>query len=180
MTDIEVRVRDCTCPGEPHPEGDVVYMRPTLPLAGGLEAEHDYSQALAAVIAEAGPKPIGGWSEEVREQMSRDVSERLRRRWLATYVRYGAIGWNFLDDDGDPVPFDVDAILDDYGLAQPVAEKGDELYGETVTRPLVARQATLSQRGRNSDSTSPRKPRTKPQSRRSSPAISAGTRRSAA
>jgi hypothetical protein len=157
-------------------------MRPTLSLDGGLAAEHDQGRALAEALAQ-GVAVAGGvvpkqWSDAQTEAMARDMSERLRRKWLVTYVRYGAVGWNFLDESG-PAPFDVEVILADYGIAQPVAEKGDELYGETVARPLLARQATLSQRGPKVVSISPRRSNPR-QPRRSSPATSAASRRKSA
>ncbi len=181
---VSVRVRGCECPGTPHEEGDVVYMRPTISLDGGLAAEHDSAQALAEAIAEGvavagGIVPKEGWTEDQKTAMARDMGERLRRKWLATYVRYGAVGWNLVDEQG-PVRFDVQAVLDDYALAQPVAEKGDELYGETVNRPLVARQATRSQRGRKVVSISRTKASTPKPRRPSSPATSAGSGRKSA
>lgn len=170
---VVVRVRGCTCPGTPH-DADVVLMAPTLSLLGGLEAEHDNSVALAETFAAAGPGP---YTDEQQSQMALDMTERLRRRWLVTYVRYGAIGWNFEDEQG-PIPFDVEAILADYGIAQAVAEKGDELYGETVARPLLARLATPSRRGPTVRSISPRTS-TRKRRARSSPVTSAASRRCA-
>jgi hypothetical protein len=35
---IPVRFRDCSCPGTPHPDGDVAELRPYLDFAGGAEA----------------------------------------------------------------------------------------------------------------------------------------------
>lgn len=180
---VAVRVRDCECPGAPHPDGDVVFMRPTISLDGGLAAEHDTTTALAEAIAH-GVALVGGvppkeWSPEQEAAMAADMSERLRRKWLATYVRYGAIGWNFLDEAG-PIAFDVEAILSDYTLAQPVAEMGDELYGESINRPLLARQATLSQPGRKVVSISRQKGSTQRRRRPSSPGTSAGSRRKSA
>lgn len=180
---VAVRVRDCACPDHLHPDGDFVFMRPTLSLDGGLAAEHDSSTALAEAIAEGiavagGALPKDGWSQDQQDAMARDMTERLRRKWLVTYVRHGAFGWNFVDETG-PVPFSVEVILADYTIAQPVAEKGDELYGDTVARPLLARQATRSQRGPKVVSMSRRTP-TPRQPRRSSPATSAGSRRKSA
>jgi hypothetical protein len=119
-----------------------VYLAPKLSLAGGLQASAD-------IIAAAGAGSV------------------LASMWQVTFVRYGAIGWNFLDDEG-PVPFDVAVLLEDYDLALPVAEKGDELYGETVMRPLLARLKKISPSGRKNGSTSaiPR-PTTKPRVRSS-------------
>lgn len=130
MTPIEVRVRDCECPGTPHAEGDVVYVAPRPSLACGLEAREDVRQSLGS-------------------------GTLLAERWLVTFVKHGAIGWNLLDEDGDPVPFDVRVILGDFDLAEPVAEKCDELYGDTVTRPFLESIRKLLQRGRTGGSTSP-------------------------
>ncbi len=174
MNLVPVRVRGCECPGAPHPDGDVVFMLPTLSLEGGLAAEHDNSLALGETLAAAGNPPF---SEAQQQLMARDMTERLRRKWLVTYVRYGAVAWNFEDEQG-PVPFDVEAIVADYGMGQPVAEMGDKLYGETVTRPLLSRQETRSPRGRTDLSTS-RKTSTRTPRRRSSPASMAASGRSA-
>lgn len=149
---ITVRVRDCECPGTPHPEGDEVYLAPKLPLAGGLQADFDIRKA-------AGDGTF------------------LAQLWQVTFVKHGAIGWNLLDEDGEPVPFDVNVLLEDYALASPVAEKADDIYGESVMRPLLQRLRTTSQTGRTAGSIS-RTPRstTKPRVR-SSRAITAASPR---
>ena len=143
---VVVRVRDCACPGTPHAdEGDVVYLRPKLSLAGGIAAQQD-------LVASRGPDGTA------------DVAE-LTRRWLVTYVRYGAIGWNFTGEAGEPVPFDVNVLLDDFSLADSVADKADDLYAEAVLRPLGLSRPKTSPTGptdastsrtRRSRSTSPR------------------------
>lgn len=162
---IPVRVRDCTCTGEPHKEdGDLVFVAPTLSLAGGLRARQDIRDSLGN-------------------------GSMLAELWLVTFVRYGAVGWNLVDADGDPVPFDVEELLADISLSEIVAEKCDDLYGEAVTRPLVENIRKISERGRTDASTSPRSgtsrgtsstsPKTKSTrkpSRRSSPRASAGKR----
>jgi hypothetical protein len=150
---VEVRVRGCECPGSPHPDGDVVYLAPKLSLAGGLAASADISAALGN-------------------------GTMLAQLWQVTFVRYGAIGWNWLDEDGDPVPFDVNVLLDDYDLASPVAEKADELYGDTVARPFLTRLKAISQRGRTDSSTSPTSPSTTKRRARSSRATTAASKRS--
>ena len=181
---VPVRVRGCECPGAPHPDGDIVYMRPTVSLDLGLAAEHDSATALAEAIAEGvsqagGAPPKAGWTEAQQQSMAADMSERLRRKWLKTYILFGAAGWNLVNEAG-PVPFDVQSILDDWNLAQPVAEKGDELYGETINRPLLARQATLSQPGQKVVSISRTKGSIQRPRRPSSPATSAASRRKSA
>lgn len=152
---VEVRVRDCECPGTPHPDGDVVYLAPKLSLAGGLAASADISTALGN-------------------------GTMLAELWLVTFVKHGAIGWNFLDEDGDPVPFDANVLLDDYELAMPIAEKADDLYGDTVARPFLTRLKAISQRGRTEASTSPPSTSTTKPRRRSSRGTTAATKRSAA
>lgn len=152
MAAIEVRVRDCDCPGAPHGEGDVVYVAPTPSLQLGLEAQRD-----------------------IRESLGN--GSMLAERWLVTFVRYGAIGWNFEDEDG-AMPFDVDVLLADFTLATPVAEKCDELYGEAVTRPLLHRLRTISQRGPTAGSTSRTTGSTPKPRKRSSRATTAASRRS--
>lgn len=143
MPDVPVRVRDCACPGTPHAdEGDLVYLRPTLSLAGGIAAQQD----LVASNGEA---------------------NELVRRWLVTYVRYGAKSWNLLDEAGQPVPFDVDVLLDDFTLAEPVAEQANDLYSEAVLRPLAMSRSRTSRTGPTAASTS----RTR-RSRSTSPASS--------
>lgn len=170
MEPVAVRVRECP----DHPDGDVVYMAPTLSLAGGLEAEYDNSVALAETIAAAGPRPPEGYSEATQELLALDMARRLRVRWLVTYVRFGVVGWTLHDESG-PMPLDIDAILADYNLAAPVAEKGDELYGETVARPLLARQAARLQPGPMDRLTSAKRRSTTKPRKRSSPATTAAS-----
>ena len=158
---IPVRVRDCACPGTPHAEeGDIIYLLPALPLAGGAAAELD--------LVESESHPNSGiW---------------LIARWTVTFVRYGAVGWNWLrinEDTGrhEPVPFDVEVLAADYGLARKVAARANELYQESLLGPLLEaagttleavvsppnRAARRSQRGPTPASTSrPRASRSKP------------------
>ena len=138
---VPVKVRECACPGHPHNgEGDVVLLAATISLDGGLAAEQD----LVAVNAE---HPT-------------DVPARIAavtRRWASTFIRYGATGWNLLDDEGNPVPFDVDAVLSDYLIARPVADKAADLYTDAVMRPFLTKQDNRSPTGRTTNSTSRRR-----------------------
>lgn len=138
---VPVRVRDCACPHAPHPEGDVVLLRPTLSLRGGIAAQQDIRNSI-------GPDGLVD-------------AEALVPRWMETFVRHGAAGWNLLDEAGAPVPFDIEALLADFALAGPVADAADDRYGEAVLRPLGLASATTSQRGPTAASTS----RTRPSSR---------------
>ena len=138
----QVRVRDCACPGEPHgEEGDIVFLAPTLGFDGGFQAE---TQLLE--VADEIPTPPGAKDAEVN-RVGLERLRRVRPLWLKTFVRYGATGWNLLDDDGAPVPFDVEAILADYALARPVADAAADLYQPTVLAPFLDRQRKRSPTG---------------------------------
>lgn len=127
---VFVRVRDCACPGTPHAdEGDGVFIAETLPAEGGIAAEQQMSD-------------------------SADV-EDLTRRWLVTFVRYGATGWNLVDEEGD-VPFSVDDLLADWALARPVAIRAGELYQAAVIAPFQPPPPTRSRAGRTRATTSRR------------------------
>ena len=151
---IAVRFRDCECPGHPHNgTGDLAYLAPKLPYQGGLEARGNVLEALG------NPK-------------------FLAELWLVTFVKHGVTGWNLLDEDGEPVNLDINTILADYDYAAPIGDKADELYGDTVSRPLVQRLRKLSPRGPKASSTSQSSGSTPSRQRRSSRATSAASKRS--
>lgn len=130
---VPVRVRDCACPDLPHADdGDIVFLAPTLDVDGGSEAERDLVEA-------AGDERL------------------LQRRWLRTFVTYGAKGWNLVDADGEAVPFDVDAILSDWRLARPVGDAASDLYVDSVTAPFVKALQARSPTGRTAGTTSRRR-----------------------
>lgn len=149
MEPVRVRVKDCVVP-EHEEEGHGVYMAPTLSLEGGLAAEAD--------ITASGDK------------------DALVRRLLVTFVRYGAVGWDFCDD-GKAVPFDVNVLLSDYAIARKVAEKGDELYADAVLAPFRPAQPARSPTGSTGGTTSPGRTPT-PLRRRSSSRRGSGGKRS--
>lgn len=128
-----VVIRDCSCPGTPHPDGDEVYLHSTLPMLGGIVAE----QAM-----------VGAKS-----------TDELTQTWLLIFVRYGAYGWNLVDEDG-PVPFDVDVLLGDWMIGRPVALKAADLYQEAVAAPLAQRRSKPSPTGPTADTTSRTRKRT--------------------
>lgn len=146
---VPVRVRDCSCPATPHEDGDLVYLLPSLSLEGGAAAEFDLMQ-----------------TQEITDEQRRTFA--LLARWTATFVRYGAVAWNFLtvDERGrhEPVPFDAEILVADYRISRLVAGKANELYSEAVTAPLLEAAAAAnpsppkkpSRRGQTGRSTSPR------------------------
>lgn len=154
----QVRVRDC--PTHLHNgEGDWVALAPTLSLDGGLAAEQDLQ-----VVAAEYPDPT-------------ERAAALQRRWVITFLRYGAKDWNFHDENDEPIPFDVQALLDDYSLGRVVAEKAADLYSDAVLRPFQARLATRSPTGLTTATTSKARSRTRKPSGPSSPDTSAASAR---
>lgn len=155
---IPVRIRDCTCPGTPHGEGDIVFLAPTLSLEGGLAAESELAEVITA----------GG---EVNE-----ISTAVAKRWLLSFVRYGAKSWNLTNGHAnEPKPFDVQAILDDYGIARVVAEKANELYADAVLAPLRAQLPSPLPPGPTAEETSPAPSSTETPPEPLSPATTADT-----
>ncbi len=153
---VAVRVRDCECPGAPHAgeEGDVVFLAPVPSMDLGLAAEGD-------IVASLGNGDL------------------LRRRWFSTYIRFGTVGWNLLDPNGDPVPFNVETILADYSIGITVAERADELYGDIINGPLVRRLEATLRRGPTNGSTSKPRTLTPLRQRPSSRGITAASKRRA-
>ena len=81
----------------------------------------------------------------------------LTRLWMRAFVTHGFRGANF--------DVTADALLEDFELSRPVAEAANDLYADTILRPLGIGPSTPSHGGRTGGSTS----RTK-RSRTTSPA----------
>lgn len=141
-TPVEVNIGACDCPGSPHADGDLVYLAPRLSMAGGMAAQ--------GVIADAMGDTI-----------------RLQELLADLWVRYGVIGWNLVDERGEPMPLtpeNVAAALP-YGKGgRLVAERADDLYAEDILAPLVERAGKLSSRGSTTST-----PRATSATRRSTP-----------
>jgi hypothetical protein len=168
---IEVRVRDCACPATPHSEvGDIVYIRPKIGLEGGIAAQVDFATTQREIPLTDADRD----SEDNPTPQRRLFSQTLQRRWMVTFVRFGAVGWNLVDEKG-PVPFDVEELLADYDLAYTVADRADDLYAEAVMRPLLPPPSKTSTSGPNVVSMSRAKKSTRSQQRSSSPPASDGT-----
>ncbi len=148
---VAVRVREC--PDGSHPDGDTVWILLKLILEGGIAARQDVDAARTS---------------------SEGFDVFLIRRWMVTFCRFGAVSWNLHDTDGEEWPFDVERLLQDHDLAYPVADKADDLYRESVMRPLLETVRQTSPRGRAADSTSRRTTSTGSRRRSSSPAPSDG------
>jgi hypothetical protein len=130
MTDlVPVRV-----PCDTHPDGDSVCLRPKLGLAAGIEAQQTI-QAIAKGTSAA------------------EVTGLL----LETYLKHGVAEWTLHDGD-KPIPLTPESLrerlLDDFVLAQPIADKADELYYAAVVAPLVAAASKSSQATHRAPTTS--------------------------
>lgn len=163
---VFARMRDCACPGTPHEEGDGVYLHPTVSLRGGMALEEDMTNVAELFSA-----------KKITED---EVGREIRTRWSTTAIRYETAGWNLVAEDGVPVPFDVNVILNDYNLGRHVADRAAELYTDPVLVPLVERLNGLSRNGSAATSTSPTAQSTRKPRRQSSRATSAATRPSSA
>lgn len=99
------------CPGTPHDE-DVAKLRPRL-LPG------DAIAALAAFN-----------SEHDSATIQRDLGMAL--------LRGGLLSWNITDEDG-PIPLSAleDGTLDWDETLRPIAERANDLYTESLMRPLL-------------------------------------------
>jgi hypothetical protein len=176
---VPVKVRDCTCPGSPHPDGDVVYLPPTLDLDVGLQAEAFLLQSAdefplkASVSEQAEAGDIRAMAE-----LERVAGQRLlwlRPRWFPLFVRQ-ASGWNVVDTDGEPVRFDIDAILGDYVVARKVADAAADLYQGPILSPFTTPPDKPSRNGRTAGGTPPPTEPTPLRSRSSSAANGRGRR----
>jgi hypothetical protein len=133
-TNVPVPVGACLCPGTPHQDGDIVYLRAKLGLAGGT--------TLQRLIVEASQNHSNG--STVGKMFEAEVSGTLAE----AYLLVGVESWNLLGENGGPIPVTPDTIksqlLDDFARAAPVADKADDLYVGPVLDPLVQRAAALS------------------------------------
>jgi hypothetical protein len=145
---VEVRLDGCYCPGTPH-DADVVYLRPSLSMAGGMAAQ--------AAIQE------GATDQFVLQELLAQV-----------WIRHGVVSWNLVDEDG-PLPLTPDNVVAalPYGKGgRLVAERADALYAEDILAPLRERLASISRSGRTNGSTSTPRVSTR---RRRSPSSTATT-----
>ena len=163
----KVRVKDCPV----HEEGHSVLLHSTLPLEGGLAAQQVREDVLNA-------NPPANGKKRTEAEIER-VGQLLSRKWFLVFVEFGAYDWDLCDGEGNPVPFDVSALLNDYALSHPVAERANDLYGEAVLAPFRQAPQARSPAG-STDATTPADPTPiRLPSRRSSRATSAASRRSA-
>ena len=119
----------CPCPGTPHEE-DTVGLRPKLGLVGGTIVQGVVVAAKKAADEAGGPLDVAVTTALVSE----------------AYLLQGVAEWSFVDQLGKPVPVTAETIrsilLDDFTLASQVSEKADELYMESVIRPLLVPAST--------------------------------------
>lgn len=148
--DVPVPLGFCPCEGTPHPDGDIVYLRPDLPVPAGIKARAWFAEAMTGELD----------------------TVNLQGRIAALWLEVGVTSWTFLDDDGAPIPVTAENIVRalPYGKGgRLVADKADDLYVDSVVTPLAQKLQALSQPGRTPGSqkatlrsrTSPRKPRSR-------------------
>ncbi len=129
---IEVNIGECACPGHPHEDGDIVWMR----------AKPNMDMGLAAQV---GLRQSGNYRGDTEGAL------------LAVLVRYGVAAWNCRDAEG-PIRVTTDAVVERLGWgdgAIKVAAKARELYWDTVLAPLVPAKSEQPQPTPAALSTSP-------------------------
>jgi hypothetical protein len=132
---VPVRFRDCSCPGTPHPDGDIAELRPYLDYPGGAEA-------LAAITTtdEEGNSsllPVNEWPPLIGP----------------VFIRRGVVAWNVEDEDGpvEPTREALESLR--WEDAYELADRADDLYGGQVLAPLVKRMSMRSRTGPTNGST---------------------------
>lgn len=155
---------ECPCPDKPH-ESDTVSLRAKMHLAGGSALQSLFTDHLrAATASDQMPdwNAITGWMTE-------------------GYLLNGIVAWTLVDAEGKPLEVTQQTIrsvlLDDFELAQPVAQVADSLYYEAVLAPLVRRLSESLQSSQTSGSTSPTKSSKAETARRRSPSTRRSSKR---
>lgn len=148
---IPVPIGACQCPGAPHEDGDVVYLRPKLGLRPGV--------AIQRLLID---------SQQSGTLAAADLAGLLAEGYLI----HGVVAWSMVNETGKPVPVNEGTIrtvlLDDFERAAPVADAADDQYKGVVILPLVNRaraslKATLTNVSTspvsNGSAKSPKRPR---------------------
>lgn len=158
---VPVRVADCGCPDTPH-DGHHVLVAPKISLDGAIEAEKAMLQAGRDFpnIGKVDPDNLENLTPE-QVQAIGDRARALQYAWSPIFIRHGAKDWDLCDEQGNPIPFDVDEILADYELSLTVAGALNDLgYGQSVMAPFQRAQEKPSLSGPTTDTTSPPRTRT--------------------
>jgi hypothetical protein len=128
---MTARIDEVAVPGCPEHDFHHVLVTSTLSLDGGVEAE----AALIAGITAAGKGNVDTKALEVA--------------WRDIFLRHGVIGWDLHDEDGEPIPYSLEALRADFAVARPVLlhiENKD--WGELVIAPFQTKPAKPSRTGR--------------------------------
>lgn len=121
---VEFTLGACLCPGSPHHPAGVVRLAPEVPLTLGVAAK----VTLNAVLAQ------GGTFADAVGHMAR------------VYLHHGIVGWTFMEPGPErgalvPIPAtaaNIDRLLPFHCGGEDVADRCDDLYSETIWRPLLA------------------------------------------
>lgn len=130
---VPVPLGYCPCEGEPHPDGDIVYLRPKLTMAGGMAAQGAILQSVVEVEGKA-----------VLDQL------RLAELLAVVWIRHGVVEWTFQDDEGEPIPCtpgNVELALPYDAGGRIVADTADDLYNKAILAPLQDQSTKRSGRG---------------------------------
>jgi len=195
---VPVNIGACECPDSPHPEGDVVYLRPRLDLRGGFRVKRrllDLNRS--AQVSEMQTAFRNGEAtvhqlanrfslapNEVQEILDGkgDTAELMKIERVdleinlaEVYLDEGIAAWNLVDADGNERPITPETrrefLFSDYGRIDAAADKADDLYRPAVLDPLLQRALSSLPATPTNESTSPQNgigSKPKPRSKRSS------------
>jgi len=115
-TPVPVPVGKCRCPGEPHGDGDMVYLHHEVSMAGGMR---------------------------IKAALTSQIQDDIEAQTILARAYFGEIeAWSFTDEEGDPVPITPDnanRLLPWAKGGREVAEKADDLYIADVATPFIER-----------------------------------------
>lgn len=200
---VPVPIGACTCPGSPHgEEGDIVYLRPKLDLRGGIRVKRrllDVSRAAqmrditdafrsgAATVHQLADKYRLKPSEiqevldgkgDFAHLLKADPAD-LEIALAESYLDEGVAAWNLLDEAGTERPLTPESLRvhlnDDYGRAEIVTDKADDLFRSPVLDPLLLKVLNSLPPLPTNGQTHPMNGRGSKRKRRSSPSSTSAT-----
>lgn len=117
----EVKVA-CPCPGTPHPEGDVVWLKPEPDVALFVAFNITFESVRGSALS------LQTWYADMQGALSE------------LYLRHGIRAWSFTDEKGDAVlifPSTVARLLPYNKGGKEVADACDALYSTVLLAPFV-------------------------------------------
>lgn len=126
---------ECPCAGTPHEAGDTIVFCNVLPLAAGIAGVRAMRDG---IVLRAGQFDGVALAEHL----------------FPVYLAHAIESWTFTDADGEPLPLDQGDAALPFPVKYEIADAADDLFGEEITRPLLAMIQKSSPSGQTAPSTS--------------------------